>query len=541
MNNSYVITPDSDIYLLKCPLEMDSKHQLDFANATAQESYFQGLTKILMDDATYVRKDGRLYFEGSFDTLISYNYCMYKNNNYSNKWFYAFVTDMNYENNNVVSCNLTTDVFQTWMFDLTFKASFVERTHVSTNADTIGAYTYPEDLELGDYVSNNFHEVSEFQSQKLVVGTTINPYNLDQVMMGAYQNIPSGAKYYYVDLDDNGIYYMQGFLQDATDATKQDAITSLFLAPAWLCTTTDTDPTHHLKPITNTWTISSLDEPMINSVAGLDGYIPKNNKMYVYPYYYTLVTNGSGGSMILKPELWESNTHEFRIYGTITPGCSIVGMPIDYDGDAVAWTHALPLGKYPQCNYSTDQYTNWCTQNGLNNKIQMATGWLNLIQGSANLTNAIGAMAVEGNVSGYGGDVSNATSQLATGYVTIANAMQQKYLAHLAPPQFEGNTNSGDIWSSCQKITFRFNYMSIRYEYAQRIDNFFTVFGYKVNKMTVMNTTSRSNWNYIKTLECNVVGDVPESDLQRIKALYNGGFTIWHKPQYFMDYSQNNT
>ena len=94
--NNYLITPDSDIYLLKCPLEMDSQHQIDFANVTAQQTYFQSLPKVLMDNATYMRKDGRLYFEGSFDDYLPYNYCMYKNNGYTNKWFYAYITDITY-------------------------------------------------------------------------------------------------------------------------------------------------------------------------------------------------------------------------------------------------------------------------------------------------------------------------------------------------------------------------------------------------------------------------------------------------------------
>ena len=66
------------------------------------------------------------------------------------------------------------------------------------------------------------------------------------------------------------------------------------------------------------------------------------------------------------------------------------------------------------------------------------------------------------------------------------------------------------------------------------------MFGYKVNTLKVPNITGRQNWNYVKTLGCNVIGDVPQSDLQEIKGMFNRGITIWHNPSTFMDYSQNN-
>ena len=53
------ITPQTDVYLLKVPLEIDNENQLTFSNATAQFNYFNGLSdKLLLDNFTYQRKDG---------------------------------------------------------------------------------------------------------------------------------------------------------------------------------------------------------------------------------------------------------------------------------------------------------------------------------------------------------------------------------------------------------------------------------------------------------------------------------------------------
>ena len=83
--------------------------------------------------------------------------------------------------------------------------------------------------------------------------------------------------------------------------------------------------------------------------------------------------------------------------------------------------------------------------------------------------------------------------------------------------------------------------MSIKAEYARMIDDYFSAFGYKVNRNKVPNITGRSNWNYVETANCNIIGNIPQEDLDEIKQMFNSGVTIWHKTGYFMDYSQNNT
>ena len=52
---------------------------------------------------------------------------MYKNDNYSNNWFYAFIDKMEYNNDGLTDVYISQDVFQTWQFDLIYKKMFVER------------------------------------------------------------------------------------------------------------------------------------------------------------------------------------------------------------------------------------------------------------------------------------------------------------------------------------------------------------------------------------------------------------------------------
>ena len=65
-------------------------------------------------------------------------------------------------------------------------------------------------------------------------------------------------------------------------------------------------------------------------------------------------------------------------------------------------------------------------------------------------------------------------------------------------------------------------------------------FGYLTNKVKLPNLNNRPNWNYIKCASANIIGNIPQQDLQDIKNLFDNGITLWHKPETFLDYSQNN-
>ena len=51
------VTPNTEIKLLKVPIEIDNKNQLTFTNTTTQYNYFNSLPKIEVDKCTYQRKD----------------------------------------------------------------------------------------------------------------------------------------------------------------------------------------------------------------------------------------------------------------------------------------------------------------------------------------------------------------------------------------------------------------------------------------------------------------------------------------------------
>lgn len=156
------VTPQGIVSLCKTPLENDYKNQLTFANANAQQTYFLTTVQQNVSDYTYIKKDGVIKVGINIDSIIQCNYLFYRNVGFTTRYYYCFITKMEYVNENCTAIYFETDCFQTWQFDLVYKASFVEREHV--NDDTIGLHTVPEDLETGEYICNSHTKDSTMDS-----------------------------------------------------------------------------------------------------------------------------------------------------------------------------------------------------------------------------------------------------------------------------------------------------------------------------------------------------------------------------------------
>lgn len=529
-----VIAPQTDVYLLKVPLEIDEVNQLTFANKTAQYNYFNSLPKLSVDNFTYQRKDGTIRYGANFDDIMQYNYCMYRNEAYSDKWFYAFISGMEYLNDNVTAISLSTDVWQTWQFDLVYKRTFVEREHV--NNDTIGENTIDEGLHLGDYVINS--------SQTLKPNLVVRDYDNDLVtglrvpIFFQVTELASGISVAYTEWSKgyngvfSGLYYFavtsynaaRSIIQRYDSQGKGDSIIAIFLAPLEFLQGAkkfgELGFNIYIPQDTGRPT-NLIDTTTIARPTTINGYTPKNNKLFCYPFSYVYVDNNTGVESTFRYEDFAGSTPKFMMAGALGQGCTVKLCPVSYKkytDNTEVFEYGITGAKYPICAWSSDYYTNWVTQNAVNMNIGVASSVL-----------SAGVNASYGNYVGAG-------SNLLSG---IGGVMAERYKAEVHPDQAKGNTNSSDILVGWERY-YTVDCMSVRYEIARTIDDFFSMFGYKVNRVKVPNITGRRNWNYVKTIGCYIDGDIPQNDMQAIKDMFNKGVTFWHNPSTFADYSQNN-
>ena len=529
------ITPQGQIYLCKTPLINDYKNQLTFANKNAQISYFNSTIQKTYDNYTYIKKDNVIKVGENIDDIIQCNYLFYKNTGFTDKYYFCFITNMEYINENCTAITIETDCFQTWYFDIIYKPCFVEREHV--NDDTVGLHVVDEGLQLGEYICNKKHQwlhdadnIYTNSDLVIVMGATAQK---DKTANSGVQvdGIYAGLRYYVFHNNSSGIHALNQWLEEYASNSISDAIKCMFMMPEIL--TVGADREDHLYAGSNTVITRYINHGQVLNTdidlsnTNLDGYIPVNNKLLTYPFCYLLTSNNNGSDIIYRFEdfyIKDSNnnkiTHapEFRIDSCMTPSGSIRLTPLDYKGVSRNNIEGINMGKFPVCNWDTDVYTNWLTQNGLNIGLNVA--------GSV-LSTAVGVTTAN-------------PVAIASGVLGIASSLGEIYKESQIPPQSEGNINNGDVITASGENDFHFHCMSIKKTQAEIIDKYFSMFGYKVNIVKIPNITGRTNWNFVKTIDCNVMGDIPQTDLNIIRNMFNTGVTLWHSASGMYNYNNSN-
>ena len=538
------ISPSTDLRIIKCPLEIDEKNQITFATRTAQTNYFLSLPHIEIEDITYQRKDSTIRFPAHIDSIIEYNYCMYKNENYSDKWFYAFITNMEYKNDDMTLVTIKTDVYQTWAFDLEWKKSFIEREMLSVADDIIGANILDENLDIGEPIVYDQMQTDFNQQVYFVIESSFDPFNNE---VGAPAKILNNSLYanhiflFPVDLTNptslDSVKYIHSvenfFWALLVRGKTYEEVQNIYVLPQVTFPDVEYYSTNiqdgYNDPVTIWYGIPdasfdiSKQAKNISKLNSFAGLTIKNKKCFCYPFNYLFVSNNNGNNNIYKYEKFlNSNYATFDLYFSNQIGGSGRLIPYDYNCKLAVESvqnidESLPMGKFPTFNWSGDAFTNWLTANGVNVASSLVNIGANVFSASA------------GDFSGIPSTF-NAISNEVSGFIK-ANML----------PTIQGGNNTSDCLYAGFKNEFTFKRMRCDDQHMQCIDDFFSMFGYRTNKLKMPNLNNRKYWNYIKTIDCNILADIPQNDLDEIKNMFDNGITLWHTTSGFLNYSLDNT
>lgn len=540
------ITPNTVVHFLNVPLENNYKNQIDFTDRATQTAYMisKKIDGLTFENLTYQRKDNVIRVPKHIDELWQANYVMYQNSDYTNRWFYAFITKMEYINDGRTDVYIETDVWQTWFDKVTLKPSFVEREHVED--DTVGLHTIPENLNVGQLITDRTKkDTSLFHNSEwywIVVACNYEPKNGTRYAgVGMYAKYPQGSPWFafpiypLADGDDIGINALSDWV-NKVGVKHPDDIQEMFVVPYQLINASDVDSETHMI---NIGTIERFSEPttLQKSVwRGFSDYTPKNNKLFTYPYSFLRITNNMGlfndykiedfHEMSIENEGEETDNMTFEVLATPCVGVSGKIRPLDYQGMAENEDESLPLGKYPTLSWSCDAFTNWMVQNSVNMAFDIVTG-------SMSAANAIGS----GVVTGKATDVVQGATQAVS---TMGNVIGSIHQASMYPNLAKGNANAGDVSFNHNLNMFKYLHMRPKKEYLEIIDNFFEMWGYQVNIVKTPKLRTRPHWNYIKTVDVNLDGQIPQDDLTKVRAMFDNGITFWHNGNNVERYDLNN-
>lgn len=472
----------------------------------------------------------------SYGDALKCNYMAFQNPDYSNKWFFAFIDEVEYISNGTTRIHFTIDECSTWYDYWTAEPCLVVREHV--NDDTIGLNIVDEGLEYGDYVSN---------------GGAIIPTTMQGVgyLLQATEHYQDGKGQYATNL--GGIYSNGTFFYCASiaelgvivnnydQAGKGDAIVNVYLVPPYFVSNKPSS----ISASDNWWHGQTTPQNFawtVTKPTSLDGYTPRNNKLLCRPYNMLVIDNNNGTSNPVYYEEFSNATYAtFTISGIPVVGGSIKCCPTDYKGfSGTVDQEGIVAGKFPVGGWTNDVYTNWLTQNAVNLQMGHVGQAVNTIGG--------GLMATVGVVTGNPVLAGQGGSMMGSGITGALNEYAQKYQYSIMPPTSGGNVNCGDVITGQDRNTFRFLKMSIKAVNAQRLDEWFDRFGYKVNRLKTPNQTGRPHWNFVQIAAGEDIGrstnqqiSVPAKSMDVINSVYRAGTTIWHSHAEIGNFALDNT
>jgi hypothetical protein len=521
-----------------------------------------------ISEANFQRIEGQTFIrvQKSIDELWSTNYLMFSNSMYNNKWFYGFVTKLEYIQKNVTHVHFQIDVFQTWKFDMNFKPSFVVREHCplwDENSMPI-VNTVDEGLNYGseyNIVSVENYRPCDGVYFLVVVAKQGMHGNIDKAYYGSINGLPQLLVYYIhpfrldgstppTDLGNlSSVVDMLGAMYTQDNAVNN--IVSMYVTdalpnnPSYVNGSLNLDSTNYQKV---TLTGSSISTLFVTDMTygnwTYDNGNKYNNyslvdesKLLMYPYTVMELVDFRGNKTSYKNEYIDGDNLLITISASLGLNNKVVYSLKDYLMPTIpddtlkikaSLEHALINNEPNDIPVLTDMLSAYLqgNRNSLQNQ-KTSIVWNGSMGAVSNVLSGVFS-----GITGNGAGVAQAGVGMITGLGNTVLEMQQiqakqKDIDNTPPQLTKMGSNSyfdyghgySGVWIVKKEITE---------EYRKKLTEFFNMFGYKLNEVKIPNFHTRQYWNYVQTSACNITGNFNNDDLNELKKVFDNGITFWH-------------
>ena len=361
-------------------------------------------------------------------------------------------------------------------------------------------------------------------------------------------------------MDNNGVPSFDGylglqqFLNGLSIVGKLDSVVRIMLVP---------------KDLLSRGQISNLvmdgNKAWVQEFTDMDkygAYEPKNKKTCAYPYSFIKLDNNEGVSKVYKPQLLTE--YKFKAQRSIWDGCAVV-YPTEYLYSSNLLNLGVTKNFAGELPYNYSHYANWLANTSvarninkrlffsesvmklgsgiISNKVKSAESIQNnaksLIEefknrggGTLNLT----GVQLAGNKEYAHRNVGTLLDTLSEANSKIGSALAEKASNEAIPLVAKGAFEN--IFSyACKMNGFTLSRMGVGLSVAKRIDNYFSVYGYKISDWQVPKLKVRSKWTFIKTAGCAIkANNIPTQFEDVINQIFDNGITFWNDTTNFMDY-----
>lgn len=241
----------------------------------------------------------------------------------------------------------------------------------------------------------------------------------------------------------------------------------------------------------------------------------------------------------------------------VLAGGTVAIYPDMYNGIENNFDAKVVMNNFPKCSYAIDAYQAWVASGG-KTKLETQKMFAELKGNNAltasmfNGITSIGNAGMSGISSAYSLSEKNAGNlpliAAQTGInlgTATGNAILDYERTKIGYDEAMKKINfdfkdayyqpNGVVGVQCANIAVgarilgaHFFHCHVADDEAKRIDDFFSTFGYSVNRVKTPNLTGRQYWNFVKTEACVIGGNMPSSSKEAIARIFDGGIFLWH-------------
>ena len=507
-------------YFRNLNLSPGYENAMYYATTAAKDADFTALATAALTEnsVSYVYKDRNAFRSAlPISTLYNVRYMRFKNTSFENKWFYAFVTSVDYVNNGLTEVTFELDDLMTWMGDFTLEPCLVLREHTAT--DNAYEHLVEEDLPTGDYVLAAKEEVATNSDPRLVMSVARNSSSVGAV--GQYKgNLLAGAEYKPYDISPSGQAALETDIDALIAAYQSDAMISAQVVIGAMVPQAASQALEPLPVINN---FTGVYKPDAHTIGN---YTPKNKKLFNYPYAVMSVFNSEGSEQEFRYEFFADHYAHFYVFGIAADAPELAIIPSRYKNSGITYIEdqMMLMKQWPQASLAIDQYKAWVAQ------MTSGGGWVSVagrivkdVARGASKTGVMGAVA--GGLGGLAGE---------------AAGLLEDYIKYNAMPDAVQGTANSSILLGINQKKFIIYHRRITEQYARVIDDYFTAFGYRVNIVKTPNLANRPEFTFVQTYKSSVAGSLPASAARKIETILDNGCRFWKTLSHIGDLTVNN-
>ena len=507
-----------------------------FPNVSTQDSVFSAQVDYQFTNQMYTRASGnKVRVHRVADDIRDCSYMRFQNIRGNNsKWFYAFIINIEYINEQVTEITYEIDEIQTWYFESNsnnhFSKCFIERQHNET--DDVGDNIVPEPLNVNENIVCNkeFSWVGGSTYYLVVLGISSIVTSVTTGFSRSQYGGLASTVHFVLFTSSTSLYtfvsdsaWENGLVKGLFGSDDLWSILGIYAVPSNFFTGSESITLSGASAFKMSMLAASgtktASRPSIaagsthgNSAGGT--YLPKNNKMFTYPFsYFKLASPLSEQDYKYENFFTQSLTpsYKFVLKSCCNPEPTLLITPKNYNGEENDFRFAMTISGFPTLTVYQSTQSGEIVGKAIKNAIMLSVAAIGSAAGSG--------VALASDIAKDVGIGTNIAPLLSGG----SHAVRSGGTTDLAPQFAATGLPAAD------DVVFEIDgyRMGLRKEIAELFDNYLSRYGYAQNKIDVPNVHARQKWTYIKTRDCRCTVNAPASSLRKINDIMNNGITWW--------------